>query len=116
MPIRRAVVHEAARRARHQLDALIRDLRTAPLAAGLSQASVAAVIGCSRQLLVDYEAGRVAPNLMVLARWGATLGLDVPIRAFPGGSPLRDAGHLRLLVRAGPSAHLGLANGTARDD
>jgi hypothetical protein len=38
--------------------------------------------------------------LVDLARWGAVVGLDVSARAFAGGSPLRDAGQLRVLGRA----------------
>lgn len=34
-----------------------------------------------------------------LARMGAAVGLDVPARTHPGGSPLRDAAQLRLLAR-----------------
>jgi hypothetical protein len=37
---------------------------------------------------------------MQLARWGAVVGLDVTLRAYAGGSPLRDAGQLRILLRA----------------
>ena len=40
------------------------------------------------------------PDPIQLACWGAMVGLDVPIRAFPSGSPLRDAGQLRLIARA----------------
>jgi hypothetical protein len=35
-----------------------------------------------------------------LARWGGAVGLDVSIRTFAAGSPLRDAGQLRVLQRA----------------
>jgi transcriptional regulator with XRE-family HTH domain len=67
--------------------------------AGLSLAAVAAALGCSRQLVGSWEARRLIPDPIQLARWGAVVGLDIPIRSFAGGSPLRDAGQLRLLER-----------------
>lgn len=39
------------------------------------------------------------PDLPQLFGWAAAVGLDVSIRTFPGGSPLRDAGQLHLLSR-----------------
>ncbi len=68
--------------------------------AGLSLGIVAAQLGCSRQLVAKWESDRHVPTSVRLAEWGAVLGLDIPIRAFDAGSPLRDAGHLRLLARA----------------
>jgi hypothetical protein len=35
-----------------------------------------------------------------LARWGAAVGLDVPLRGYPGPSPMRDAAQLRIISRA----------------
>lgn len=67
--------------------------------AGLSLTAVAAALGCSRQLVAKWEDGTLVPGPIRLATWGAVLGLDVPIRAFDAGSPLRDAGQLRLLGR-----------------
>lgn len=98
--MRRNPIDEAGRRARRQLDELLRDLRAAREAAGLSQATVAATLGHSRPLIGHWELGNISPDPVQLARWGAVLGLDVPIRAFPAGSPLRDVGQLRLLARA----------------
>lgn len=67
--------------------------------AGLSLTAVGAALGCSRQLIARWEDGTLAPGTIRLAIWGAVLGLDVSIRAFDAGSPLRDAGQLRLLER-----------------
>lgn len=100
MPGRWNRVDEASRRAHRQLQELLRDLRAAREAAGLSQAAVAGAIGRSRALIAHWERGTVSPDPLQLARWGAAVGLDVPIRAFPAGSPLRDAGQLRLIARA----------------
>lgn len=100
MPVRMDSIDESSRRARRRLTDLLRDLRNARLAAGLSQRSVGANLGCSRQLIGHLEAGRVAnPGVLLLCRYGAVVGIDVSIRGFPAGSPLRDAGQLRLLAR-----------------
>lgn len=99
MPIRRDAVSEAARRAERQLADVIRALIEARRAAGLSQAFVAGALGVSRPAVAAWEARRVTPSPVQLGRWGGVLGLDVGLRAFPAGSPLRDAGQLRLLHR-----------------
>jgi transcriptional regulator with XRE-family HTH domain len=99
MPIRMNRVDQAGRRARRQLDELVRDLRAARETAGLSQAAVGAALGRSRPLVAHWEIGHVHPGPVELARWGAVVGLDVSIRGFAAGSPLRDAGQLRLLAR-----------------
>jgi transcriptional regulator with XRE-family HTH domain len=100
MPSRSSPIDEAARRARQQLGELVRDLRSARMMAGLSQAAVAGAIGRSRELVADWEKHRWPPSVVDLARWAAVVGLEVPIRAYPGGYPLRDAGQLRTLARA----------------
>lgn len=99
MPIRADPIVEAERRARQQLTTVLGDLRNARRAAGLSQHAVAGSAGWSRQLIGAFERGRIEPTPGQLARWGAIVGLDVSIRAFVTGSPLRDAGQLRLLER-----------------
>jgi transcriptional regulator with XRE-family HTH domain len=100
MPIRRDPVRDAERRARWQLDEVLRDLRAARQAAGTSQRAVAAALGHSPQLVSAWELGDLLPDPIQLARWGAAVGLDVTLRAHAGGSPLRDAGQLRILARA----------------
>jgi len=100
MPIRRDPIEEAARRARQQVDRALADLRNARRNAGISQAAMASLLGCSRQLVSVIERGQLDDvGCIHLARMGAVVGLDVPIRAFPAGSPLRDAAQLQLLGR-----------------
>ena len=78
---------------------VVRDIVDARRRAGLSQSAVATAIGTSRSLVAAWEARRIVPNAVQLARWGSAVGLDVSLRAFPGGPPLRDVGQLRLLTR-----------------
>ena len=73
------------------------ELRTARLAAGLTLAQTARVVGISVAEASRVERGE-SPWLDVatLARLAAVVGLDLWIRAYPGNEPLRDAAHVRL--------------------
>ena len=99
MPARRNLVEESTRRAQRQVAEVIRELRTARENAALTQAAVAQAARVSRQLISVWERGKVVPDPIQLARWGAVVGLDVVVRAYPGGSPLRDAAQLKLIRR-----------------
>ena len=79
--------------------ALITELREAREAAGLSQAAVAAALRCSRPLVDAWERRRRIPRPVQLSSWAAAVGLDVPLRAYAGGSPVHDDGHLRVIKR-----------------
>jgi transcriptional regulator with XRE-family HTH domain len=100
MGVRRSRVEEAGRKARQQLGEVLVDLRHARANAGLTQAAVARALGVSRQRVTLWEQGDGVGYVVQLARWGAVVGLDVSVRAFAGGSPLLDAGQLRVLGRA----------------
>jgi transcriptional regulator with XRE-family HTH domain len=99
MPIRRTTIDEATRRSKRQYAELVGELRMARHGAGLSQAAVGRAIGVSRPMVGAWERNRHLPTPIQIGRWGAAVGLDVSIRAFPGGAPLRDIGQLRLLER-----------------
>ena len=96
-----------ARRGRRLLADLGAELRAARSAAGLSLATVAQAAGISPTELSRVERG-FAPwlDILVASRLCAVVGLDLAVRAFPGGNPLRDAGHVRLIsafsLRLGP--------------
>ena len=96
-----------ARRGRRLLADLGDELRAARTAAALSLATVAAAAGISPTELSRIERG-FAPwlDVLVASRLCAVVGLDLSVRTFPGGSPLRDAGHIRLIsafsLRLGP--------------
>jgi transcriptional regulator with XRE-family HTH domain len=93
-------IEAAGRRARAQVDQVLDDARHARLARGISMARVASALGCSRQLIGLVEHRRLQSiDPAFLARYCAAVGLDVSVRAHPGGAPLRDSGQLRLLAR-----------------
>jgi transcriptional regulator with XRE-family HTH domain len=82
------------------LAAMGRELRTARLGLDLSQTDAGRAIGVSTSAWSRMERGAV-PNLALLelGRALAVVGLDLSVRAYPGGRPLRDDAHLTLLAR-----------------
>ncbi len=76
------------------------ELRRARLEHGLSQNQVAAAVGLSDVHIGRIERGMV-PRLSIYhaCRLAAVVGLDLSVKAYPGGSPIRDAAHLALLAR-----------------
>ncbi|HET7677301.1 MAG TPA: helix-turn-helix transcriptional regulator [Candidatus Limnocylindrales bacterium] len=100
----------AARRAERTLIDVGEELRQARLAAGLSQARIGAAVGVSHAHVGRVERGR-APGVPVvqLARLLAAVGLDLSVKTYPAGPPLRDVAHQALLerlrVRLRPGLH-----------
>jgi transcriptional regulator with XRE-family HTH domain len=88
------------RQARRGLTTIGEELRETRLRAGLTQRQVAAAVAISHTEVSRIERGlatRVPYETIVTM--GAVLGLDVPLRAFPSGDPIRDAAQLALLAR-----------------
>lgn len=100
MSIRRRPADVGAERGRYQLNAVVREETIARRDRGLSLADVGAAVGLSGSMASRIEGGR-APDVGVvrLSSMLAVVGLDLSLRAFPGGAPLRNAGHAALLTR-----------------
>lgn len=75
------------------------DLVRARRAAGLSRADVGKACGLSRTGIERVESGTRRSTVRDFAAFGAAVGLDVRLRAYPAGDPIRDAGQQRLLGR-----------------
>jgi transcriptional regulator with XRE-family HTH domain len=97
------VLDEALRREARLRRELGDELRQARFIAGLSQRQVAGALGCSAATISRVEHARVA-NLTVihLSRHAAIVGLGLRANVFPFGSPIRDAGQLRVINRLEP--------------
>lgn len=95
----RAIDYGAAR-AREILARLSAEIRSTRLAAGLSQQDVARAVGLSRSQLSRIERG-LSPDLTLdlSTRLFAVLGMDLAVRAYPAGDPIRDAAQIALLER-----------------
>lgn len=100
MALRERRLDRAARLVRRTLAAIGDELREARLGSGLTQRSVGAAVGLSHSQISRIERG-LSPNVSyaLLVRIGAVVGLDLPLRAFPSGEPIRDAASNALLSR-----------------
>lgn len=76
-----------------------RAYRLARRSAGLSQAAVGRLAGTSQASVSRIERGMGAGDLVLLAMIGSVVGLDLVVNAYPGGAPVRDAGHTKLTRR-----------------
>jgi transcriptional regulator with XRE-family HTH domain len=73
---------------------------TQRLARGLSRRAVVAGLSISQSKLARWELGQPPyPDLFEAAMVARVVGLDLVLKLFPGGSALRDAGHVRLVRR-----------------
>lgn len=100
MPYKERHRDRGARRARVSLAEVGRELRLARLATGLRQRDVADAAGIHPSWVSRVERGLAdEAGLRLLSILAAIVGLDLSVRAFPGGQPLRDEGHRRLLSR-----------------
>lgn len=77
---------------------LAQEFRAARRDRGLSLRDVAAAAGISATAVWRFE-HELSPaiGVVIVARLLAIVGLDLSARAYPGGSPLRDAGHARVI-------------------
>jgi transcriptional regulator with XRE-family HTH domain len=76
------------------------DLGAARRAAGLSLEQVASMSHIAGSTAGRIESGFIRdPDLRILASLAATVGLELRLRAYPNGDPIRDAGQQRLIQR-----------------
>lgn len=99
MPTRERRVDQGRQRGMRINAEIGRAFRMARRSLGLSQRHVAELVGISQSVMSRLEAGRSTCSITVLAMIGAVLGLDVVVGVHPGGTPVRDAGHIRVMTR-----------------
>lgn len=109
MATRESSLDHAQREAARMRSRLGDELRRARRGAGLSLDSVGRTCRLSGSQVSRIEKGSVhQPSLDEVICIADVVGLDVVIRTFPRGNPLRDAGHARLLERFRRRLHEGL--------
>lgn len=88
------------RRSREALVDLGRQVRIARIGADISQGSVAESAGIDQSWVSRFERGQ-APGISMeaVSVMLAAVGLDLSVRAYPGGDPVRDRPQLDLLRR-----------------
>ena len=109
MATRERPADRGRRRAIDALERLGRELRQARIGAGLSLRAIGDASGTSHQRVLRFERGTLRrPSIDDLGAWCELVGLELVIRAYPAGDPLRDAGQLRLLERLRRRLHASL--------
>jgi transcriptional regulator with XRE-family HTH domain len=100
MVTRERRVDGGRRVARRALARIGEEFREARLAGGLTQRQVGDAAGISHGQVSRLELGR-APHVPfeTLAVMAAVLGLDLPLRTFASGDPIRDVAQVTLLAR-----------------
>jgi len=97
MAVRETPADVGARDASRLLESVRRDLRDARVRAGLSQTTVARAAGLSSSAYGRLETGDLkGTSVEAMAAAARALGLALSVRLYPEGSPVRDAGQLRL--------------------
>ena len=100
MPVREGAINTGAREGRQVTRMLGAELRGARRMAGISQDTLGAAAGMSGSEVGRVERGE-SPWLTTSTQRGSCsgVGLDLWVRAYPGGPPVRDAAHLQFLAR-----------------
>ena len=98
MATRQRPVDVGTARARSIVDVAGRELRTARRDRDLSMRTVGTAVGLSESQVSRIERGLVdRVSVFDLARLHAVVGLDLAVRSYPGGSPIRDAAQVGLI-------------------
>jgi transcriptional regulator with XRE-family HTH domain len=93
-------VHRGLRIGREAARSIGIQVRVARIAAGLSQRELGRMVRRSHTAIGRIERGTTPTiDLRLIAIIGAVLGLDLAVRLYPAGGPVRDRAHLGLLER-----------------
>jgi transcriptional regulator with XRE-family HTH domain len=102
-------IDAGAARGRAASTAVLAELRAGRIDRGLSGADVAQAVGISPSLYSRTEQGVAGPLTIERASvLLAAVGLDLSVRVFPAGEPLRGAAHAALLDRFRSRLHRSL--------
>jgi len=88
------------RRGHRAVHSVGEEFREQRLASGVSQQVVASASRITRPRYSCIESGKIERlSILEASRIASVLGLDLAVRTYPGGSPLRDAAHSERLQR-----------------
>ena len=100
MATRERAIDRADQDTRRAIGSIGREIRDARRSAGISQTFVGRKVAMSHTQVSRLERGLVlGASVRMLARLCRTVGLELAVRAYPGGDALRDVAQLRLLER-----------------
>jgi transcriptional regulator with XRE-family HTH domain len=87
-------------------EAVLRELRSARIERNIASQALAATLGWSASRYSRFERGLATDVSIEAATIAlAAVGLDLSVRIYPGGSPLRDAAHAALIERLRARCH-----------
>jgi transcriptional regulator with XRE-family HTH domain len=100
MPKRQRLLSIGQRRGERLVRELAEAVREARIGLGLSLVRVGELVGASRSKLWRLENGKTTKlDLVAAAQLCQVLGLDLSLKTYPTGAPVRDAGHIRVMDR-----------------
>lgn len=100
MTARRGPIERARARGRALTDSVLGELRHGRVDRDLSEAEVGAALGISASQYSRIERGLTdGPSIERASILLAAVGLELSVRVFPSGQPIRDAGHAALVDR-----------------
>jgi transcriptional regulator with XRE-family HTH domain len=106
---RERAVDVGAARGRALTNLLLLELRNARLDRGLESKAVARAVGLSPAQYSRIERGQsTSISIVAAAKMLSTVGLELSVRTYPQGEPLRDAAHVALLERLRGTLHRSL--------
>lgn len=109
MGSRERAVDIGAARGRMLTATLLEELRNARLDRGLESQAVARAVGLSPAQYSRLERGQSgAVSILQASKMFAVVGLELNVRVYPRGEPLRDAAHIALLDRLRMGVHRSL--------
>jgi hypothetical protein len=98
VPARERAVDRGSDLADRLIRQIGRELRETRRSLGLSADDVGRAANCSGSFVRRVERAEIqSVSVLALARFGAILGLDLSLRLFPGGQPLRDRSQLAMI-------------------
>ena len=106
MVAKQRAVDRGDMRGRSMVGSVGAEIRLARTSLGLSLQLVASASGISASELSRIERARADwVSVVALSRLCAVVGLDLAVRAYPGGRPLRDTRHVRKLEQLHACLH-----------
>ena len=99
MPVHERHAARGRRRGRRERIDIGQAFLLARRRAGITQRALAEAVAISQSQYGRVERGESEAGLELLCAIGDVLGLNVRVAVYPGGAPMRDAGHIRVLAR-----------------
>ena len=106
MTSRQRLLSMGTARGERLLRELAGEMHAARIGLGISQREVGAIVGMSTSQISRIERALAPhPDIIQASRLAQVLGLEIWMRSYPSGAPVRDTAHLKLLARLRAVTH-----------